>query len=48
MKNSQIKILIVDDEQIVRDSLTHWFEEDGYMVESAVDGFDVLKDFQSG
>lgn len=48
MKNSQIKILIVDDEQIVRDSLTHWFEEDGYIVESAVDGFDVLKDFQPG
>ncbi len=48
MKNSQIKILIVDDEQIVRDSLTHWFEEDGYIVESAIDGFDVLKDFQPG
>lgn len=46
MKNSKIRILIVDDEQIVRDSLTHWFEEDGYIVESAVDGFDVLQDFQ--
>ncbi len=48
MNNSDIKILIVDDEQIVRDSLTHWFEEDGYQVSSAVDAFDVLKDLQPG
>ncbi len=46
MNNSEIKILIVDDEQIVRDSLTHWFEEDGYQVSSAADAFDVLKDLR--
>jgi len=48
MNNSDVKILIVDDEQIVRDSLTHWFEEDGYQVSSAADAFDVLKDLQPG
>ncbi len=48
MNNSNIKILIVDDEQIVRDSLTHWFEEDGYQVSSAADAFDVLRDLQPG
>ena len=30
MNNSDIKILVVDDEEIVRDSLAGWFEEDGY------------------
>lgn len=48
MNYSNIKILIVDDEQIVRDSLTHWFEEDGYQVESAEDGFDVLRNLEPG
>lgn len=48
MNNSDVKILIVDDEQIVRDSLTHWFEEDGYQVSSAADAFDVLRDLQPG
>jgi len=48
MNNSDVKILIVDDEQIVRDSLTHWFEEDGYQVSSSADAFDVLKDLQPG
>lgn len=48
MNNSDVKILVVDDEQIVRDSLTHWFEEDGYQVSSASDAFDVLKDFEPG
>jgi DNA-binding NtrC family response regulator len=46
MENQNIHILIVDDEQIVRDSLTHWFEEDGYQVSAASDAFDVLKDLQ--
>ncbi|MEI6454790.1 MAG: sigma-54 dependent transcriptional regulator [bacterium] len=31
----QISILIVDDEESVRDSLTNWFQEDGYRVECA-------------
>ena len=29
----QYNILIVDDEKIVRDSLFHWFEEEGYNVD---------------
>ncbi|MCX8057367.1 MAG: sigma-54 dependent transcriptional regulator [Ignavibacteria bacterium] len=48
MNNSDVKILIVDDEQIVRDSLTHWFEEDGYQVSSAADAFDVLYNLEPG
>lgn len=32
MKN---KILVVDDEKIVRDSLTHWFQESGYETDAA-------------
>ncbi len=43
--NGKEKILIVDDERIVRESLLHWFEEDGYDVESAEDGEIALKMF---
>ena len=32
------KVLIVDDELIIRDSLTAWLEEDGYYVCTAEDG----------
>ncbi len=39
------KILIVDDEKIVRESLFHWFEEDGYCVDTAEDGEAALKKF---
>jgi DNA-binding NtrC family response regulator len=31
-------ILVVDDEEIVRDSLASWLEEDGYRVDTAPDG----------
>jgi DNA-binding NtrC family response regulator len=31
----KLSILIVDDEQVVRDSLVHWFTEEGYEVEAA-------------
>jgi DNA-binding NtrC family response regulator len=31
-------ILVVDDEEIVRDSLARWLEEDGYRVDTAADG----------
>lgn len=37
MKPSEISILIVDDEASIRDSLTKWFELDGYKVTSAED-----------
>lgn len=45
MINNKSSILIVDDEQIVRDSLKHWFEEEGYFVETAEDGESALKFF---
>ncbi len=35
-------ILVVDDEEIVRDSLARWLEEDGYRVDTAPDGHAAL------
>ncbi len=35
-------ILIVDDETVVRDSLGKWFEEEGYLVETAMSARDAL------
>ena len=35
MKKSDTGILIVDDELIVRESLTKWFREDGFRVDAA-------------
>ena len=29
------KLIIVDDERIVRESLKHWFEEEGYIIDTA-------------
>jgi DNA-binding NtrC family response regulator len=42
MKISDTKILIVDDEQIVRESLASWFEEEGYFVDTAKDAVEAL------
>lgn len=39
-------ILVVDDEKVVRDSLTKWFLQDGYDVESAESGAEALKRLQ--
>ena len=36
--DSKINILVVDDEEIVRDSLAGWLAEDGYHVETAENG----------
>ncbi|HZW39009.1 MAG TPA: sigma-54 dependent transcriptional regulator [Ignavibacteriaceae bacterium] len=44
--NNKANILIVDDEQIVRESLLHWFEEDDYNVDTAEDGEVALKKFE--
>lgn len=41
--NSEVKILVVDDEEIVRNSLLDWLREDGYQVEAAEDGFNALE-----
>jgi len=43
----KISILIVDDEESVRDSLYSWFMEDGYSVECAEDAFAALSRLES-
>ena len=40
---SKVNILIVDDEEIVRESLSSWLEEDGYEVAAAENGFRALE-----
>ena len=40
---SKVNILIVDDEEIVRESLANWLEEDGYEVAAAENGFRALE-----
>lgn len=42
---TQVKILIVDDEKIVRESLYHWFEMENYYVDTAEDGETALKKY---
>ena len=42
-----ISILIVDDEESVRDSLYNWFIEDGYIVESAANAKEALLKVES-
>ncbi len=42
------RILVVDDELSVRDSLTKWFKEDGYEVEAAADADQALKGLHAG
>jgi DNA-binding NtrC family response regulator len=42
MSEEKLSILIVDDEQVVRDSLVHWFTEEGYDVDSSVSAPDAL------
>ncbi|MDR3609501.1 MAG: sigma-54 dependent transcriptional regulator [Ignavibacteriaceae bacterium] len=48
MNNKKEKILVVDDEKIVRESLYHWFIEEGYQVETAEDGETALRKFDKG
>jgi two-component system, NtrC family, response regulator AtoC len=38
MSKERTRILIVDDEEIVRESLSAWLEQDGYTVQTAPDG----------
>jgi two-component system response regulator AtoC len=40
--NERVRILVVDDEEIVRESLAGWLDKDGYSVEQAADGFAAL------
>jgi DNA-binding NtrC family response regulator len=46
LKNTKPALLVVDDEKVVRDSLTKWFQQDGYDVESAENGAEALKKLQ--
>jgi DNA-binding NtrC family response regulator len=48
MNKSDIGILVVDDELIVRESLTKWFREDGYRVDAAELAATALKKLQAG
>ncbi|MFO7884622.1 MAG: sigma-54 dependent transcriptional regulator [Desulfobacteraceae bacterium] len=41
--NQNTKIMIVDDEFVVRESLYHWFSREGYEAETASDGNEALK-----
>jgi DNA-binding NtrC family response regulator len=43
MPDGEAKLLIVDDEFSVRDSLSHWFRKDGYSVQTAENGVEALK-----
>ncbi len=47
MKKSDVGILVVDDELIVRESLTKWFQEDGFRADSAENAAAALKKLQS-
>ncbi len=47
MNKNSIGILIVDDELIVRDSLTKWFREDGFRTEAAENAATALRKLQS-
>ena len=38
----EVRILVVDDEEIVRNSLVEWLREDGYQAEAAENGFQAL------
>jgi len=40
---SKLRIMIVDDEMIVRESFLHWFTKQGHVVDSAVSGFEALE-----
>ena len=46
MNADEIRILIVDDEMIVRSSLKSWLEEDGYPIDTAASAEDALKMMQ--
>jgi two-component system, NtrC family, response regulator AtoC len=45
--NRKIRVLVVDDEEIVRESLLGWLEKDGYTVDTAPDGRTALARIQA-
>ena len=44
----ELRILVVDDEDVVRQSLERWFTEDGYQVRTASDAAQALRELQVG
>ena len=44
----QNSLLIVDDELVVRDSLSKWFKQDGYRVDTAEDANHAIKKMNDG
>ncbi len=46
--NNEIRILIADDELIVRQSLQNWFQEEGYWVDVAESGKEALEKLTQG
>ena len=40
--DKKMSIMVVDDEEIVRESLYHWFKKYGHIVETAASGFEAL------
>jgi DNA-binding NtrC family response regulator len=47
MKREKARILVVDDEEIVRDSLAEWLQEDGYSVDTAPEGKTAIERIKS-
>jgi DNA-binding NtrC family response regulator len=47
-RKPNIRILVVDDEQIVRESLGSWFREEGYSVDVAASGKEALEKLAGG
>jgi len=47
MTGAQTRVLVVDDEEIIRESLGGWLEKDGYPVASAPDGRSALERMRS-
>jgi len=45
--NDQVSLLIIDDEKVVRESLTKWFKEDGFVVGAAANAAEALKQLQA-
>jgi len=41
--DKKMSIMVVDDEEIVRKSLFHWFKKYGHVVETASSGFEALE-----
>ncbi len=48
MSRKNTRILIVDDEEVVRESLSGWLEKDGYSLGSSPDGASALKAVEEG